>query len=262
MVPVLASLSSTELLPLLAAGRAGLQLALLVGFIAVIQYHWPFEHAPVNQLRVLTVGSLVRACLVPAVFIGFGLSTIHRHGIFSSEELNADIQAHFSRFRTTVDNYFQFLPYLVLVALVLAGVKIRSDRLNVGWLVLKSEAIMLVIAFSLKYATNIDRPNGDYYAFPSGHTAQAFLAASLVHQELRHKSPWYGIGAYAIAITVAVLRLLNFKHWEADVLAGAGIGILAAHLAYFFHRTATWPGSRRGGAVVPLPDVGLPGGPL
>jgi hypothetical protein len=62
------------------------------------------------------------------------------------------------------------------------------------------------------------------------------LAASIVHTELREKSQWYGIGAYTIATTVGAFRMLNNKHWEADVFAGAGFGILSAHAAYLTHR--------------------------
>jgi len=219
--------------------RVGLLLALLGLVLGLIQRRWPFEHVPRHHAEPWRgrAGGLGRACLVPALLIGCGLAAWHGHGLYSSEEARRDILAHFSRFHTTVDNYFQFLPYLELGALVLLGVDTLSDRRNTGWLVLRSEVLMLAFVYSLKYATAIDRPDGTPYAFPSGHTAQAFLAASLVHQELRHKSPWYGVGAYAIAAAVGVLRMLNNKHWEADVLAGAGLGILAAHLAYFFHRT-------------------------
>ena len=30
--------------------------------------------------------------------------------------------------------------------------------------------------------------------------------------------------------------MLNNRHWESDVFAGAGFGILSAHLAYLSHR--------------------------
>jgi membrane-associated phospholipid phosphatase len=35
---------------------------------------------------------------------------------------------------------------------------------------------------------------------------------------------------------VGALRMLNNKHWQADVFTGAGIGILSAHAAYLSHR--------------------------
>ena len=235
--------------------RLGLLLLVLLALLVLLQRRWPFEHVPHRYPEPWRwrAGGLGRACLVPALFIGFGLVALHGHGLYSSEEARRDILAHFSRFHTTVDNYFQFLPYLELGALVLLGVDTLSDRRNTGWLVLRSEVLMLAAVYALKYATAIDRPDGTPNAFPSGHTAQAFLAASLVHQELRHKSPWYGAGAYAIAAAVGVLRMLNNKHWEADVLVGAGLGILAAHLAYYFHRTR--PGR---GATPASPDPARP----
>jgi membrane-associated phospholipid phosphatase len=35
---------------------------------------------------------------------------------------------------------------------------------------------------------------------------------------------------------VAAYRMINNKHWQSDVVAGAGFGILSAHLAYLTHR--------------------------
>ncbi|MBD2767732.1 phosphatase PAP2 family protein [Hymenobacter sp. BT664] len=96
---------------------------------------------------------------------------------------------------------------------------------------------MLASTFAVKYLSREERPDGsDNLSFPSGHTAQAFLAASIVHTEFRDKSQWYGIGAYTLATSVAALRMINTKHWQSDVVAGAGFGILSAHLAYLSHR--------------------------
>ena len=179
-----------------------------------------------------------RAAVVPAVLIGYGISTIHGHGLYSSYDAKSDLNHLFGAGRHThVDDYLQFAPYLELGAVLLAGVESKNDRLNLSLVILKSEAFMLASVFSVKHLTNITRPDGsDSFSFPSGHTAQAFLAASIVHTELREKSQWYGIGAYAIASSVGVLRMVNDKHWEADVVTGAGFGILSAHLAYLTHR--------------------------
>ena len=177
-----------------------------------------------------------RATVVPAVLIGYGISTIHGHGFYSSYQARDDIRQTFGDYRNHLDNYLQFAPYLELGGVLLLGVKSHNDRVNLGLVILKSEAIMLASVYAVKTLTNIDRPDGSAYAFPSGHTAQAFLAASIVHTELREKSQWYGIGAYTIATGVAALRMVNNKHWEADVVAGAGFGILSAHLGYLTHR--------------------------
>ena len=39
-----------------------------------------------------------------------------------------------------------------------------------------------------------------------------------------------------MATSVAAFRMINNKHWQSDVVAGAGFGILSAHLAYLSHR--------------------------
>jgi len=171
------------------------------------------------------------------VLIGYGISTINGHGFYSSYDAQHDLQRRFSGFRTTVDNYLQFAPYVELGGVLLAGVDSRNDRINLALIIVKSEAIMLGSVYLLKTTSGILRPDdSNRQSFPSGHTAQAFLAASIVHTELREKSQWYGIGAYTIATSVAAFRMLNNKHWESDVFAGAGFGILSAHLAYLSHR--------------------------
>ncbi|GAC1585947.1 MAG: phosphatase PAP2 family protein [Hymenobacter sp.] len=178
-----------------------------------------------------------RAALVPAILIGYGSSTINSNGFYSSYEAKRDIRNAFGTYRNHVDNYLQFAPYFETGGVLLAGVESSNDRLNLGLVLVKSELIMLSSVYVIKTLTHIQRPDSsDYLAFPSGHTAQAFLAASIVHTEFRDKSQWYGIGAYTLATGVAAFRMINNKHWESDVVAGAGVGILSAHLAYLSHR--------------------------
>jgi membrane-associated phospholipid phosphatase len=77
-------------------------------------------------------------------------------------------------------------------------------------------------------------------SFPSGHTAYAFCAATvLTCLELRYgqgqaATPYIVGGAYALATSVAVLRVCAGKHFITDTLAGAalgsGIGLLVTEL--------------------------------
>ena len=154
---------------------------------------------------------VLKALAVPAVLVGYGASTVRSHGFYSS--------------------------YLGLAGAELAGVPHRHDSLNTALLLAKAEMVFNATVFSLKYTTHVERPSGkDDHSFPSDHAAQAFLAASIVDLELRDRSRWYGVGAYGLASSVAVLRVFNNKHWESDVFAGAGLGILSAHVAYLTHR--------------------------
>jgi len=178
-----------------------------------------------------------RAAIVPAVLIGYGAYTFNGGGFYTNQDANRDIHRLFPTYRTHLDNYLQFAPYLELGAVALAGVESRNDRVNLGLVILKSELLMLSSVYIVKTLSHEERPDGsDNLSFPSGHTAQAFLAASIVHTEFRDKSQWYGIGAYTIATGVGALRMVNTKHWQSDVVAGAGFGILSAHVAYLTHR--------------------------
>jgi len=85
------------------------------------------------------------------------------------------------------------------------------------------------ISQSIKAMVKTPRPSRPYsYAsFPSGHTSVAFLGAELVRMDYGNL---YGLGAYAIAGTVGYMRIYHDMHWASDVIFGAGVGILCAHL--------------------------------
>ena len=131
-----------------------------------------------------------RAGIVPAVLIAYGTSTINGHGLYSSCDVRSDTKYLFGPGRhTRVDDLLQVAPYLELAGVLLAGVETRNDRVNMGLVILKSEAIMLSTVFETKLATNVERPDqSNNQSFSTGHTAQAFLAASIVHTELRDKA--------------------------------------------------------------------------
>ena len=69
-------------------------------------------------------------------------------------------------------------------------------------------------------------------SFPSGHTATAFVTATILHREYGHLHPLVSIGGYTAAAATGILRIRKNRHWASDVAAGAGIGILATELGY------------------------------
>ena len=99
-------------------------------------------------------------------------------------------------------------------------------------LVTIAEGMNVVMTRGVKYAVNETRPDGGAYSFPSGHTANAFLGAHMAYKEFRDSSPVLAYSGYAVALFVAGSRLHNNRHWVADVVAGAGFGILSVELAY------------------------------
>ena len=61
----------------------------------------------------------------------------------------------------------------------------------------------------------------DKFSLPSGHTAAAFLMATL----LTHFYPSFGILAYSWAGLIALSRIMLGVHYPGDILAGALLGI-------------------------------------
>ncbi len=139
------------------------------------------------------------------------------------------------QFKSEIDNYTQYSPYAVILGCKLAGYHGRS---NWGRFLVSAglaNVAMAVSVNSLKYSIKEMRPdNSTRNSFPSGHTATAFTAATILHKEYGlTRSPLFSIGGYAIATGTGVMRVLNNRHWISDVVAGAGIGILSAELGYF-----------------------------
>lgn len=197
-----------------------------------------------------------KALVAPAILVGLGAVLI-RNPVYDRFDFKTDLFNLFSGFRgTKIDDYLIYSGYVELVGLNLLQIKCENDFINTSLIVGKSLVVNTILTFGLKYITNIERPNGARWAWPSGHTSQAFLAAAIVNREYRFKSPWPGIAAYTLAGTVGLFRMLNNKHWVSDVVAGAGIGILSANLTYITHK---WRWGRPGTCMVPTFMNGSPG---
>lgn len=199
----------------------------------------PFEDPPleIREKEPFYKSKIFKATIAPAILIGYGLTTIKDNGIYSSYDAREDILRNNPNFDSWLDDALLVAPYVELAIVNLLKVESNNDFLNTSLLILKAEAMFAVSVLALKHTTKLERPNGeDTESMPSAHTAQAFLAATIVNAELRHKSPWFGVGAYGIATTVGAFRMLKNKHWQSDVFVGAGLGILCANLAYLTHR--------------------------
>lgn len=153
------------------------------------------------------------------------------------KEINRDIRDEVADMRDghyfRADDYLQYLPVVSTYGLSLLGAKARHSYLDRTFLIATSYLTMGILVNGLKYTVREPRPTGARNSFPSGHTATAFMGAELVRMEYKDASVWYGVGAYVVATGVGVLRVWNERHWATDVLAGAGIGILSARVAYW-----------------------------
>lgn len=177
-----------------------------------------------------------RAVKAPLILIGAGVLAINDIDFIGRAELYEERNEKFSTFRSHLDDYIQYAPIATVITLNALGVKGQNKFGNQIWLLAKSELLMDAIVFPLKRITAVPRPDtGIPNSFPSGHTAQAFVAATFLHKEYGRQNPWYSILAYGTATSVGALRMLNNRHWSTDVLVGAGIGILSTNLVYLLH---------------------------
>ena len=116
-----------------------------------------------------------------------------------------------------------------------------------------------VVGASVAYHLKKRPDSGNNNSFPSGHTAQAFAAASFFSHEFGHRSVWYSIGAYAVASSVGVMRVLNDRHWLSDVFAGAGFGILSTNLVYATHQYKWGKKGKMNAMLLPSFNNGIEG---
>jgi membrane-associated phospholipid phosphatase len=180
-----------------------------------------------------STGKWKRIVTVPAILFGAGLIATTDNEVLDRYEVREERNEHIPNFHTHVDDYMQFIPLAAVYALKLTGLKSEHGILPMTALVLKSELYMAAIVFPMKKLSSVQRPDGsNYSSFPSGHTAQAFAMATVIHLEYGKGHPWVSALAYTTASSVGLMRIMNNKHWASDVLAGAGVGILATNLAY------------------------------
>lgn len=182
-----------------------------------------------------------RQFIFPATALALGGACVGNHLIDTS----AERPVH--RF----DDALQYVPIGGYVALgFIPGVAHRhriGDRVLAG---ATAYIAMTALVQGTKRLVSEPRPDtGATNSFPSGHTATAFCGAELCRIEYGNA---YGAAAYAFAITTGVMRVANRRHWCNDVLAGAGIGFLSAHIGYWLlpleHRAVNRLTGRRRGA--------------
>lgn len=82
-------------------------------------------------------------------------------------------------------------------------------------------------AHLLKLVIDKERPDGERYAFPSGHTSIAFSGAAFMQKRYGWK---YGIPFYILAGYVGWSRVYADRHDYWDILGGVAVGIGSACL--------------------------------
>ena len=112
----------------------------------------------------------------------------------SAQTIDKDILAlrntSIPHFRYSYDDYLQYAPAMALVGMKVCGYESRSSW---GRMIVSdafSTTIMAATVNSIKYTVRRMRPDGSASnSFPSGHTATAFMTATMLHKEYGWRSP-------------------------------------------------------------------------
>ncbi|MBO2007496.1 phosphatase PAP2 family protein [Hymenobacter negativus] len=183
---------------------------------------------------------------VPSVLVGIGVlahSNQYNETLYRAKlEMQHETQEMFRGFDAHgLDDYTRHVPLAMAYAMMATGH--RGERSAVGFtlIYLAAHELDAAVVSNLKRVTAEPRPYNpnDLSSFPSSHTSQAFLTATLLHEQYGRQYPWLSVSGYAVAAATGTMRLLGNKHWATDVLAGAGIGFLSAETIWHLYPALT-----------------------
>jgi len=189
------------------------------------------------ELKQATHSFPIKSIILPAALISYGFVALETKQMRGWDVgIKNEIREDNPTFHTPVDNYLQYAPAAAVYGLNAAGIHGLNNFRDRTIIYLMANAMMSISVESLKKITKVPRPDGGgTNAFPSGHTATAFVSAEFLRMEYKDISPWYGIGGYAAATATGILRMYNNKHWFRDILPGAGFGILSTRVSYWMY---------------------------
>ncbi len=142
---------------------------------------------------------------------------------------------------THLDDYLQFAPVGMMYLADLMHIPSKNNAFNQTKFLGISEVLTIGIVVGVKKLSHVTRPDGSANnSFPSGHTAQAFVAGNVLFQEFKDSKPWLAYSGFVIASTTGVLRMTNNRHWISDVLTSAGLATIVTQLVYHFEPLKNW----------------------
>ena len=136
-------------------------------------------------------------------------------------------------FEFAIDDYIQYVPIAEMYGADLLGIEAKNHWFDQTKYLAISQLTTAIIVHSIKRGMGKQRPDGTPNAFPSGHTSQAFVGATVLFQEFKTTSPVLAYSGFAFSTTTGAFRIMNNKHWLSDVVTGAGISILVVNLVYY-----------------------------
>lgn len=144
------------------------------------------------------------------------------------------IQENYPDFHTNAADYVTWVPSASVY--VMDAFHVKTEHSFKEHLMLDVGSVLVTGGLGLGMRTiskHISAYNTHNTRFPSGHTANAFRGAELVHQELKYSHPVLSYSGYIIATGVGLLRIYTKEHLFSEVVAAAGLGILSTKLTYW-----------------------------
>lgn len=170
-------------------------------------------------------------------------------------EVDDDIEDHYERHHTfrgdwpdtfaTMGN--PITHFALAGAWYLAGQQFQDAKTyEVGKRAVSALTITGVSTVLLKLAACTDSPNGEDWAWPSGHVSSTMALATVLNDAY---GPLVGVPMFGITGLVAVERLDDREHSFSDVVFGAALGWVVAETVMKEHRPEIF-----GGDIVPYAD--------
>ena len=173
--------------------------------------------------------------IVPAALLIYGGLKPVINGIPKLDDrIMTHMQNHYPNFHTNAADYLMWVSSASVYAMDAFHVKTQHTFKEHLVLDVGSVLVTGALGFGMrKISENINAYKSEYTKFPSGHTANAFRGAEILHQELKLGHPILSYSGYVVATGVGLLRIYNKEHYLSEVLAGAGLGILSTKLTYW-----------------------------
>lgn len=218
---------------------------------------------PVRRLSTWLKRPVVWHTAVPVGLIALGYISRNENVLDEAKEkMREETLENFPHFHTSLDDYSRHFPMVVAYGLYAGGMK--GERGVVPFTIIYglSHALSTGVVGQLKNISDTKRPDNatDFSSFPSAHTAEAFMTATLLYEQFGRTRPWLAVGGYTMATATGALRMLNNRHWVTDVLAGASIGALSAEVVWRLYPAAARLLPGRLGQKLLLVPTYAPGG--
>ncbi len=194
-----------------------------------------FSGVAINQENDNSNKIKVTGFIIPGTFLAYGALKPVITGIQQLDDnIMLRVKENHPSFHTHTDDYLMWVPSASIY--VADALNIKSKHSFGEHLLLDAGSI--IVTGSIGYAMRKIVGNNKTYnshdtKFPSGHTANAFRGAEIIHQEFKEKNNLLSYSGYVVATAVGVLRIYNKNHLLTEVLAGAGLGILSTKLTYW-----------------------------